>query len=234
MIGEKSTVWLDRLSLLASLAVVALSVAWIISSGTFSISLPGDSKLAWHLTRSSGIVAYILLAASTIWGLLMSSQLAKTWSPGPVSLALHAALSWLALILALSHGLLLLLDDYFAYTLREIFVPFIGPYRPESVGLGTLAFWLIVIVTISFPLKKRIGRKIWKRLHYLSYVTFALVSAHGLFAGTDGETLGFRVLVGGGLLMVMMLLGIRLGKDQASNGTPSKASRTRAKQTSVP
>ena len=228
MTGDKSTVWLDRLSVFASLAIVVLSIGWMIASGALSFSLVDDAKLAWHLTRSSGIIAYSLLATSTIWGLLMSSQVVKTWSPGPVSMALHATLSWLALILALGHALLLLLDDYFTYTLREILLPFVGPYRPEAVGLGTLAFWLIVIVTLSFPVKRRIGQKVWKRLHYLSYLSFALVSAHGLFAGSDGDTLGFRVLIGAGLLIVMLLLGIRMGKDQSQNQVVRKPEATRS------
>lgn len=215
---SKSTRNTDLLVLVASLIVIGLSAAWMINSGIANFSLASDQKLSWHLVRSSGIVAYVLLLASTIWGLLLSSQSVKEWSPGPVSLTLHSTISWLALLLGLGHGLLLLFDKYFTYTLGDILVPFTGPYRPEVVGLGTLAFWLLVAISVSFPLKKRIGQVNWKRLHYASYAAFGLVSIHGLFAGTDGTHLGFRLLVGGGVLLVILLLGIRVGKDQA---TPS-------------
>lgn len=211
----KSTKWTDIGVIIASLLVIGLSAMWLFSSGTFNISLDQDEKLAWHLVRSSGVVAYVLLLASTVWGLFISSQFVKDWSPGPVSVTMHSTISWLALLLGLGHGLMLMFDDYFTYTLGDILVPFTGPYRPELVGLGTLAFWIMVLVSLSFPLKKRMGHRSWKFLHYTSYAAFALVSIHGLFAGTDGSRLGFRLLVGFGIVTVILLLGIRMGRDQA-------------------
>lgn len=211
----KSTRWIDIGVLLASLIIIGLSVAWLFANGTFSFTLSQDEKLVWHLVRSSGIVAYVLLLASTVWGLFISSQFVKDWSPGPVSMTLHSTISWLALLLGLGHGLLLMFDDYFTYTLFDVLIPFTGPYRPEVVGLGTLAFWIIVTVSLSFPLKKRIGHKTWKRIHTLSYAAFGMVSLHGLAAGTDSHLLGFKLLVGFGIILVVLLLGIRMGKDQA-------------------
>jgi predicted ferric reductase len=217
---EKSTKWTDVWVTLASALVIGVSAWWLFRNGIFAFALDKDEKLAWHLVRSSGVVAYILLLASTVWGLFISSQFIKDWSPGPISLTLHATISWLALLLGLGHGLLLLFDDYFTYTLADILVPFTGPYRPDVVGLGTLAFWVIVIVSLSFPLKKRIGHKTWKRLHYASYAAFGMVSVHGLLAGTDGNLLGFRLLVGIGIMIVILLLGMRMGKDRAKPVKP--------------
>jgi predicted ferric reductase len=210
----KSTKWTDIGALIASLMMISFSAWLLVENGVFSLALNQDEKLSWHLVRSSGMVAYLLLLASTIWGLFISSQFVKDWSPGPVSVTIHSSLSWLALLLGLAHGLLLLFDDYFTYTLADIFTPFAGPYRPQAVGLGTLAFWVIIVVSLSFPLKKRIGHRVWKRLHYASYAAFGLVSAHGLLAGTDGDLLGFRLLVGFGVMIVVLLLGVRMGKDQ--------------------
>jgi methionine sulfoxide reductase heme-binding subunit len=211
----KSTKWLDILAVTVSIAIIGLSAIWLIYSGAFTIILSQDEKLSWHLVRSSGLVAYILLVVSTVWGLFISSQFVKDWSPGPVSLTMHSTISWLSVLVALVHALLLLLDSYYSYTLGDIFIPFRGPYRPEFVGLGTLAFWLMILISISFPLQKYLGNRNWKYLHYTSYIGFGLVSLHGLFAGTDGSHLGFRVLVGIAVMLVLFLLGIRLGKDQA-------------------
>lgn len=209
---QKSTKKIDLLVLAASLTVIAISAVWMINSGMFTIALNEDVKLSWHLVRSSGIVAYILLLASTVWGLFISAQFVKDWSPGPVSMTVHSTISWLALILGLIHALLLMMDDYFVYTLSDLFVPFTGSYRPEAVGLGTLAFWLIVVVTLSFPFKKRLGHKVWKRLHYTSFAAFGLVSLHGLFAGTEGSQPGLRLVIAGGVVLVILLLGMRIGK----------------------
>jgi len=211
----KSTRWIDIGVMLASIIIITFSAIWLLASNTFRLPLYQDEKLAWHLVRSSGIFAYVLLSASTVWGLFISSQVVKNWSPGSISMTLHTTISWLALLLGLGHGLLLMFDDYFTYTILDVLVPFTGPYRPEVVGLGTLAFWIIVAISLSFPLKKRIGHKTWKRLHTLSYIAFGMVSIHGLAAGTDGNLLGFRLLVGFSVVLVVLLLGIRMGKDQA-------------------
>ncbi|MFN8531743.1 MAG: ferric reductase-like transmembrane domain-containing protein [Anaerolineae bacterium] len=218
---DKSTKRLDLIILIASVVVIGVCVVWMIGTGVFNITLTEDTKLSWHLVRSSGIVAYVLLTGSTLWGLFISAQFVKDWSPGVVSMTLHSTISWLALVLGLIHALLLLLDDYFSYTLGDLFVPFTGPYRPEAVGLGTLAFWLIVLVTLSFPFKKRLGHAVWKKLHYASYAAFGIVSLHGVFAGTEGTNLGLRLLIGAGVLLVVLLLGIRMGKDHEKAPHPA-------------
>lgn len=212
MTQEKTNRNLDRLVWVVSLAVIALGATWMFQSGIFSTSLTADTKLAWHLVRSSGIVAYVMLLGSTVWGLVMSAQFLKNWSPGPISMTMHSTISWLALGLSLIHALLLMFDGYFKFTLGDLFIPFAGPYRPEAVGLGTIALWAIVIISLSFSFKKWMGHKNWKRLHYASYATFGLVSLHGLFAGTEGTHLGLRLLIGIGMAAVILLLGIRVSK----------------------
>ncbi|RMG88229.1 MAG: hypothetical protein D6712_04040 [Chloroflexi bacterium] len=218
----------DLLVIIASLTIIVLSVALMIREGSFNINLSEDSKLAWHLTRSSGLIAYILLMASTVWGLFISSQFVKDWSPGPISMAIHSTISWLSVLFALGHALLLLLDDYFTYTLGDIFIPFTGPYRPEFVGLGTLAFWLMLVISASFAVKKLIGRRAWKLIHYLSYAGFGMVTAHGLFAGTDGDLLGFRILVTLGVGSTLLLLGVRMGKSQVKSTKGNKGAKPAA------
>lgn len=208
--------WMDAFSLIFSLAVVAGTATWVLKSGVFTTPILSDNKLPWHLVRSAGIGAYLLLAISMVWGLLMSSQYAKDWSPGALSMTLHSSVSWLALVLGFVHAFLLLLDDYFTYNLSHLLVPFTGPYRPEAVGLGTLALWLILIVTLSFSVKKRLGHRAWKWIHMTSYIAFVLVTAHGLFAGTDASNLGLRLMMIGSVCAVTLMLGIRIGKARTS------------------
>lgn len=212
----KPAKWIDLLALIFSLVVIGGAALWTLHSGVFSAStLVGDQKLAWHLTRSAGISAYLLLCASMVWGLFVSGQHVKDWSPGTLSLTMHTAIAWLALILGFSHALLLLGDTYFSYTLADVLVPFMGPYRPLAVGLGTLALWLTLVVTLSFQVKRRIGHRAWKWIHVTSYGAFGMVTLHGLTAGTDSGLLGFRLLIGFAVLLVVLLLGIRMGRAQA-------------------
>ncbi len=212
----KPAKWIDLLALVFSLLVIGGAAAWTLQSGVFSAaSLSTDQKLAWHLTRSAGISAYLLLCASMVWGLFVSGQHVKGWSPGTLSLTMHTAIAWLALILGFTHALLLLGDTYFSYTISDVLIPFTGPYRPLEVGLGTLALWLTLVVTLSFQIKRRIGHRAWRWIHLTSYGAFAMVTLHSLTAGTDSELIGFRVLIGIAVMLVVLLLGMRMGKTQA-------------------
>ncbi|MEO8391585.1 MAG: hypothetical protein ABI700_01205 [Chloroflexota bacterium] len=218
----KPAKWMDLLALVFSLLVIGGAAYWTLHTGIFSAAaLSTDSKIAWHLTRSAGISAYFLLLASMVWGLFISGQYVKNWSPGALSLTMHSTISWLALILGFTHAFLLLGDTYFHYTVSDILIPFTGPYRPLMVGFGTLSIWLLLVVALSFQIKRRIGHRAWKWIHMMSYGAFAMVTLHGLTAGTDSELLGLRLLVGGSVLVVVLLLGIRMGKDQGRVAKPA-------------
>ncbi len=78
----KPAKWMDLFALLFSLVVIVGAALWTLGSGIFSTTaLNADPKLAWHLTRSAGISAYLLLFASIVWGLFISGQHVKNWSP---------------------------------------------------------------------------------------------------------------------------------------------------------
>ena len=175
-----------------------------------AVSLGITSKTPWYFTRSSGTVAYLLLAGSTIWGLLLSSKIIKEGVPAALSLAMHNTLSWLALALTSLHALALFFDSYYTYRLADITIPFIGPYRPEWVGLGIIGFYLMFLTSISFSFRKQIGQKRWRKLHYLSFAAFIMVTAHGVMAGTDSGNLGMTVVYWGSGLLVLFLTNYRI------------------------
>ncbi len=67
-------------------------------------------------------------------------------------------------------------------------MPFASPYEPVWVGLGVVAFYLLLVVVPSFWVRDRIGYRTWRAIHYATYGIFALAVMHGLFAGTDTRT----------------------------------------------
>jgi predicted ferric reductase len=210
----KASPWMDRLAFVFSLLVVLGAGFWLWQRGTFNIHLAGENNLSWYLIRAAGLTSYILLTISVIWGLAVSSRIVKDWSPGVMSMLLHSTISWLAVIFALGHALLLTLDHYMPYTLSQLFVPFAGPYRPVAVGLGVIAFWVALVVSASFSVKKLMGHRAWKLLHYTSFVSFGLVTAHGLLAGTDANNLGFQILLAGSVTLVIVFLVYRIRQSK--------------------
>lgn len=208
--------WIDwAAALVVGLASVGM-LAYTLSSGVLNVSLFDTAKWSWYLVRAAGLTAFLLLTASTIWGIFLSSHLIKDWSPGPVSLLLHATTSWLAVVLSIAHMGLLLFDNYYTYTLSDIIIPFTGPYRPLAVGIGIIAFWMLFAITISFSMRKLIGRKAWLWLHYTSYAAFGLVGAHALFAGTDATRPAMLVILGGFTLLVGIMMTMRIRQSLAA------------------
>ena len=183
-------------------------------------TLWASEKIAWYLTRSSGTVAYILLSASTLWGLLLSTKLIKTWVPAPVALTMHDALSWIAVGLASFHALLLLFDSYYTYTLANLLIPFTGPYEPLWVGIGILSFYLMLLLSATFYLRPWISAKRWRQLHYLTFAAYLMVTFHGWMAGTDSSA--FAWLYGGSALLVGFLTFYRIFAAIGERSEPSR------------
>jgi predicted ferric reductase len=219
----KETPWMDRLSFVLSVVIVLAAALYMGQHGIFSTSLTQSSNVSWYLIRSAGIMSYILLTASVVWGLALSSRVVKDWSPGILSLLMHSTISWLAVVMGIGHGLLLLVDQYFKYQVADVFIPFIGPYRPLAVGLGTLTFWISLAVAVSFALRNRLPRNTWKKIHYTSYVGFLLATAHGLLAGSDASHMGFQILLLISVVLVVVMTAYRIGRRGESASRSEKS-----------
>ena len=141
--------------------------------------------LAWYSVRALGFLAYLVLAASVLYGLLLSTKILDAIAHRPVSFALHKDLSIVGLILAGLHGAILLADTSFAFTPRSILVPFASPYSPVTVGIGQLTFYAWAVILVSFYVRRRIGQRTWRLLHYVTFLSFAGGTFHGIASGTD-------------------------------------------------
>lgn len=150
----------------------------------------------WILARASGLVAYALLTSSVLAGLVLKARPFGT-SLRPASVTdLHRFLALLGLGALSLHAVALLLDRTVPISVADLLVPGIAPYRPLWTGLGVLAAELMVLVYASFSLRSRIGARNWRRLHWATYLVFALATLHGLAAGTDSGTAWALALYG--------------------------------------
>ncbi|MGB8645405.1 MAG: ferric reductase-like transmembrane domain-containing protein [Anaerolineae bacterium] len=178
----------------------ALFLLFVVFAGTVAMvlalpaMLPGllDSfvgtapKAFWYLARVAGIISYVLIWFSIAMGLLITNKFSRVWPGGPLAVELHQFASLVGLAFALFHGIVLLGDQYVNFTALQLVIPFAtASYRPFWVGLGQLAFYLMIPVTFSFYLRKRIGYNLWRVLHYGSFAIYALTTIHGLLSGTD-------------------------------------------------
>ena len=142
----------------------------------------------WYLSRASGFVAYLLLWGSVTSGLLLSSGTGRRWMRPPQLLDAHQFLSAAGAGFACFHGLVLMGDRYVSFPLRAVILPFGGRYEPLLVALGQVAAWLSLLLIASFHVRRHIGGRVWRRLHYASFVAFWVAGAHGLLLGTERTT----------------------------------------------
>jgi len=174
-------------------------------------SLSGEApKAFWYLSRGSAITAYMLLWLSMMLGTGITNKLGSLWPGLPSTIELHEYTSILGLAFGLFHGLILLGDRFMGFTISQILVPFTSSYQTLAVGLGQTALYIWVILDISFYIRKVIGKKTWRAIHFASFLTFISVLVHGLIAGSDSlsPVMQYTYLGTGGLFLFMVLYRI--------------------------
>jgi DMSO/TMAO reductase YedYZ heme-binding membrane subunit len=156
--------------------------------GLIRLAGSAPERLPWVATRIIAFLSYFAIAGSVIYGLLLSTKILDAIAHRPVTFALHQDLAAIGLGLAGIHVILLGLDATQPFSFAEMLVPFASPYRPLWVGVGQVALYLVAIVTGSFYVRRRIGQRSWRLLHYVTFLAFAFTTAHGIMTGTDTST----------------------------------------------
>jgi methionine sulfoxide reductase heme-binding subunit len=164
----------------------------------------------WLATRASGIDALALVTASVGIGLLMASKLLRRPGLNPVLVKAHEHLALTGLVAIAVHGITLLGDRWLNPGVAGITVPFTMSYRPMFTGLGIVAGYLAAVLGLSFYARRRIGARLWRKLHRATAAVYVLGVVHALGAGTDASTLWLRafVLITGTPILFLLLVRI--------------------------
>lgn len=153
-----------------------------------------SGKALWYLTRATGLVALVLLSATVVLGVVASIGWTRERWPRFFSQALHRNVSLYCLVVIALHVVTTVADGYVPITYLDAVVPFTSPYRPLWVGLGALAFDLLLAVAITSALRRRIGYGAWRGVHWLAYACWPIALLHGLGTGSDSRQPGAEVL----------------------------------------
>jgi methionine sulfoxide reductase heme-binding subunit len=163
----------------------------------------------WYLTRSTGAVALLLLTLSLALGVAGVSRFSSPRWPRFVVDSLHRNVSLLALAFLLVHIITAVLDSFAPISLLDAFVPFAGSYRPFWLGLGAISFDLLLAVTLTSLLRRRLGYGAWRATHWLAYACWPIALLHGLGTGSDVKSTWLLALSIGCLAMVALAVGVR-------------------------
>ena len=150
------------------------------------------NTVLWMLGRGTGLVALLLLTLSLVLGIVTRSRRTLAGLPRYGVTAVHQTASLTATTLITIHVISLLLDPEAPLRLLDALLPFTGTWRPLWVGLGTLSLDLLAAIVVSALLRKRIGHRTFRAIHWSSYALWPTAFLHALGTGTDAGTLWFR------------------------------------------
>ena len=160
----------------------------------------------WFITRATGAVSLVLLTLSVTLGILNVRRTQIAGVPRFVLDSVHRTAALLAVAFVVVHIVTTLLDGYAPISLLDVVIPFGSAYRPVWLGLGTVAFDLLLAITITSLLRRRLGHRPWRATHWLAYASWPVALVHGLGTGSDAKTHWLLVL--SGVCVVAVLAGV--------------------------
>ena len=164
-------------------------------------------KLAWYVSRSSGLITWALVAASIIWGITLSSRLLRRRGIPAWLLDLHRYLAALAVVFTFIHMAGLVADNYVYFGWKELLIPMASAWKPGPTAWGVVGFYIVLAIETTSLLMRRMPRKYWHAVHLLAYPLFVMGTIHGFQAGTDK---GNKLVQWSALLVIELVVGLTL------------------------
>ena len=178
----------------------------------------GPSAL-WYATRGAGATTLVLLTASVVLGIGEERGWRPAGSPRYAVAALHRTLSMLAMTMLVVHIVTTILDPFPKIGIGAAFIPFATNYRPLWVGFGAVASDLLIALIVTSLLRRRLGYKAWRGVHWAAYACWPVAVLHGLGTGSDTKSTWMLLLTLGSVAAVLAAVLARL----ARSGTSSQA-----------
>jgi predicted ferric reductase len=165
-----------------------------------------NEKLSWYAARASGLIAWSIVTASIVMGLVVATRLVRRRGVPAWLLDLHKFLGALSLLFVAVHVLALWTDNYAYFGPGALFVPLASDWRPFPVAWGIAATYLLVAIQLTSWTMRRIPRRLWHTVHMTSLPMFVLATVHGFTAGADYRNLAVQWgALTGGLLVIFLL-----------------------------
>lgn len=183
----------------------------------------------WLMSRASGIVALGLIAVSVGLGLTMANKLMR----GAKVAAVHEQLSLAGLVAIAIHGFTLLGDPWLNPGLSGLAIPFHMAYRSAFTGVGIIGGYIAAALGLSFYIRRRIGAKLWRRLHRFTPVAYVMSLVHAIGAGTDASTPWLRTFMLATAAPIAVLFVMRIAKSAVKARRPG-AKRAPARRALAP
>lgn len=178
-----SSTWSGGVRMVAAFAAGLL--AWVAIAALWEVAATADAPVLWWLGRAAGLVAYLALAASMLFGALVSSKGAGGLAHRAGVFELHQQWTLAAVVATVLHVLPTVADAEWGVGPLAALVPFAATSLTGPVALGTIALWGLAIIAASSWLRQYVPYRAWRAIHAISFGVFLLALAHGITAGPD-------------------------------------------------
>lgn len=178
----------------------------------------------WYVSRASGLVAWLVLVLALVWGVLLGTRVLKPYDKPAWLLDLHRWLGGVALLMVGVHIAALAADSYVQFSIGDLLVPFLSPYRTTAVALGVISLYLLVVVQVSSLALRRIPTRWWRRAHMSSYLLVLVVAWHGYLTGTDVRKGWYAVSAVTLTVTALVAMVVRVARPKRRRARPSPTS----------
>jgi predicted ferric reductase len=162
----------------------------------------------WYLARGSGIVSMALFTIAFALGLLTAGRVSSPRWPRFVTETLHRNVALASVVFIVVHVVTIVLDDFVSIGLLEAFVPFVGSYSPLYLGLGAIAFDVIIVLILTGLMRAKMSFRLWRLVHWIAYAGWPIALVHTIGIGTDQEWV--LITVGVSVVLVLACGGYRV------------------------
>ena len=147
--------------------------------------------------RGAGLATLLLLTITVCCGALATR--ARTPGTRVIVQYVHRTTAALGLGVLTLHIATILADSLAHVGVTGALVPFTASYRATWVGLGTIAAYLILVVSALGLARGRmagsaLGAAIWRGIHGMSYGAWGIALVHGFMSGSDSGLIWVRLL----------------------------------------
>ena len=179
----------------------------------------------WFLSRGSGLILLALFSVVVVLGIATRTGSVPARWPRFAVAELHRTLSLFAVALLGLHVATAILDPFVSIGWAAVVLPFVSPYRPFAIGMGTLAVDLGAAVLLTSLVRERLGFRAWRAVHWLAYLAWPVAFIHSLRAGTDLGIWWVAVVEwGSAIMLATAVLARLLGRVRTRPATSGSAS----------
>lgn len=165
-----------------------------------------NAQQAVHTVAATvGFVSFAALWLGVLWGIFLRSGWALTRVRHATLYGIHQTVIMFGLTLGVVHALTQLAAPGGTVRVIDEWLPFANPDDPFGIGIGVIAAELMLALTVSVLVQRRLGYHRWRRLHTLGYAAFALLAGHVLISGSDVGPLWVKGVIAAGLVITVGL-----------------------------